>query len=1110
MLVIEIRVQKKAVPNQVQHRSCWKFLINSLTPNHSKLKKVPRSKINKRIWRSSKMCKDGKKDYRLGIDLGSTSLGWCMVEIDDERNPIGIINMGVRIFPDGRDAKSKEPLSVARRGYRGQRRNLDRYLQRLKELIKYLQQHGFLSENEAERHEVFKLNPYMLRTKALDEALSPSEFARAIVHLAKRRGFKSNRKVLSDKKTAYTQAIDNLKVGLEKSRARTLGEYLWKKHQETPEQQAHLRKPIKFRYEINPESPDPIFPLREMVEHEFDTIWQAQSKYNPIFTEEHKQNIQAIIFTQRPLKKQAKGKCQLMPEYDRAPKAHPLFQEFRIRQDLNNLKAIDMFNNTTIELTDEQYNTLFQALNTSREKSFEQMRKAIFGKQAGDYRFNLETNDRKKLLGNLTDIEISAKGNEAIHALWGKWNLDMQAKVIEIVVSDLDDEPAIVELSELGISSDIASALLNLHLPSEYCHLSIQAMEKILPYMRQRTIYSEACKLAELNHSGEYTGEVFTDGTLPYYGELLARETIELNRKTGDHDADASGKINNPTVHIALNQLRKVVNAICKKYGTPPKEIVLELGKDIKIGEKEKERMNKQANKNKKINETVDEFLRTNDKTPNHLNRLKAKLWLELGANELDRRCVYSGHQISVHDLFTSKIEIDHILPKSRTYDDGTANKILCIRDANHYKKERSPFEAFGDSKDGYKWEDIVSRANNLPDNKKWRFQAEAMKEYANKEDILARMLNDTRYMCRVANKYMCYICGINNVWTITGRHTGMLRAKWGLNAALGEDDSKDRSDHRHHAIDAFVIALTNRAMIHKLASTIENSRERFIENLEPPYHSFDHTEFKQKVNGIVTSFKPDQISPAKLQSRNQTGGSLMQETAYSYEGIDPDNTKYHRYSVRKFVHDITEKNYADIAAPEFRKELEAIAQNHKGKDFQDAVTAWALRRNIKKVKFISAMNPDGMIPIYNKEGVAFKYMASGENLFAEIYIKDPTDPKVKWSIEIVNSYKAHQPGFTPQWKKDYPKAKKVMRLFKNDIVALTEGEFRELYRIREMTTLLIGNNEYPVVGLSGVNVAATQTGNRKTIGQLQKLNARKAGVDILGRWFDPITNEHE
>jgi len=304
--------------------------------------------------------------------------------------------------------------------------------------------------------------------------------------------------------------------------------------------------------------------------------------------------------------------------------------------------------------------------------------------------------------------------------------------------------------------------------------------------MRERYMFHEACQRAGFSHSLEYNGEVYQDGDLPYYGKLLKRETLNLKRKSGDPEADQDGKINNPTVHIALNQLRKVVNALVKKYG-PPQEIVLELGKDIKLGNKEKERMKKSIRDNTKINEEIDKILENNDIRSNHDNRLRTKLWLELGSEELDRRCVYTGRQISFADLFSHRIEVDHILPKSRTYDDATSNKILCYREANRYKAERSPYEAFGASTDGYSWVDIVSRAANLPPNKAWRFETNAMERYDDKEELLARMLNDTRYMSRVAMKYMFYVCGDSKVWTVTGRHTGMIRAKWGLNSILGK-----------------------------------------------------------------------------------------------------------------------------------------------------------------------------------------------------------------------------------------------------------------------------------------------------------------------------------
>ena len=153
-------------------------------------------------------------------------------------------------------------------------------------------------------------------------------------------------------------------------------------------------------------------------------------------------------------------------------------------------------------------------------------------------------------------------------------------------------------------------------------------------------------------------------------------------------------------------------------------------------------------------------------------------------------------------------------------------------------------------------------------------------------------------------------------------------------------------------------------------------------------------------------------------------------------------------------------------------------------------------------------MNPDGMVPILNKEGIAFKFMASGENLFADIYIKDPADPKVKWSIEIVNSYKAHQPGFTPQWKQEFPKAKKLMRVFKNDIIAIdTPDGGRELRRVKKMTKGALFLRES---NIAKKDKALDDIGEQFSPNKLFELHARKAGVDMIGRWFDPIVNEHE
>lgn len=1051
------------------------------------------------------MLKMEKKNYRLGIDLGATSLGWCMLELNEYDEPCGIINMGVRIFPDGRDAKSKEPLSVSRRSYRSQRRNLDRYLFRLRTLIKYFTENGFLPEEEQKRAEVFKMNPYFLRSKALNEKLSPAEFARALIHLAKHRGFKSNRKIMSNKATAYTKAIENLTNSLQETDSRTLGEYLWKKYQSTSEDQAHLREPIKFRYEINTENPNPIFPLREMVEQEFEAIWNSQARFYDFYTDKHKEEIKNIIFFQNPLKPQPKGKCQFIPTEDRAPKAHPFFQEYRILQDLNNLSLITVADFKSFELTTEQREILYNKLMTTNKLTYSQMRKMLFGKQAEDYKFNFEKNNRDAFQGNLTYSEIHHPGNKLIAEFWDSSNADLQNKIIELLISDLDDDDVISELLKLGINLELGTKFLNLHLPDGYCHLSIAAMQKILPFMRQGQKVSTACKSAGLEFSMEYDGTIYDEGNLPYYGEILKRETLALQRKTGDENADKYGKINNPTVHIALNQLRKLVNAICIRYGSP-KMIILELGKEIKLGRKEKERIIESQNRNLKMNKQADEILASCSVPSNYENRLKVKLWLELGTNEIDRRCIYTGEQISIHDLFTPKIEIDHILPKSKTYDDSFANKILCLKSANQYKGERSPFEAFGESRDGYTWKDIVTRANSLPNNKKWRFQKNAMDKYEDNEEIIARMLNDTRYMSKVAMKYMFYVCSTNNVYSVTGMHTALLRKKWGLDSALSDDETKNRSDHRQHSIDAFVIALTTRSMVKNLANNIANSKQRFLENLDPPYPGFNYSEFKEMVQKINVSFKPDQINPEKLRLRNQTGGALTDETAYALVGTDPENPTYNLYSVRKPIGEISKKDVDNIASPVIKKQLNELVNQYDDKNFTIAVRNYGTNNNIKKVKLHLSMKPENMIPVYDKKGKPFKYLASGENLFAEVYIEDPTSEKPQWKIEIVNSYKAHQPDFIPEWKKIFPKGKKLMRVFKNDIISLdTPDGKREFRRVRKMS----GNILY----LRELHIAKKEKG-KEDIGEqygankLCHLRARKAGIDILGRVFDPIVNE--
>lgn len=109
------------------------------------------------------------------------------------------------------------------------------------------------------------------------------------------------------------------------------------------------------------------------------------------------------------------------------------------------------------------------------------------------------------------------------------------------------------------------------------------------------------------------------------------------------------------------------------------------------------------------------------------------KIWERLAENPSQRCCPFSGRPISVSDLFSGAFEIEHLIPFSRSFDDSINNKVISSRDANRFKAERTPYEAFGNSPGNYKWEEIVARSENLPREMQWRFSADAMENLRKK-----------------------------------------------------------------------------------------------------------------------------------------------------------------------------------------------------------------------------------------------------------------------------------------------------------------------------------------------------------------------------------------
>jgi CRISPR-associated endonuclease Csn1 len=854
-----------------------------------------------------------KMRYRLALDLGPTSLGWAMVRLNSLNAPCAVIKAGVRIFSDGRNPKDGSSLAVTRRAARAMRRRRDRLLKRKARMMRTLIAHGFFPKDENARKALETLDPYMLRAKGLDEPLKPEEFARALFHINQRRGFKSNRK--TDKKDndsgALKSAIKRIQEAIDPSgvdgKPRTVGEYLYRRAQTGKTVRARYRQQ-RVEGEDGKTRIDKSYNLyidRAMIEAEFDALWAKQSTLNPmLFNEAARNELKDCLLFQRNLKPVQPGRCTLLPDEPRAPLALPSQQRFRIYQEVNHLRILRE-GLQDAELTMEQRDLLVDALERNAKYSFTQIKKLLG--LGGMAQFNIEDPKRQELKGNTTNAIMSKKHH--FGPAWFGFPEEKQDAIVMQLVSEENESSLIAWLqAETGVDEVHAEAIANAALPEGYGSLSAKALTRILPELRRQVIsYDKAVQAAGFDHHsrlqafGEIPGRTFDTGfervdpqtgeiqrlhafnELPYYGEFLQRHVSFADSKaTPDMPEKYFGKIANPTVHIGLNQIRVVVNALIKRYGHPS-EVIVEVARDLKQSreqrKEEQERQAKNQKRNERLRNQASSVLQIAPGLVRNADIQKLILWEELSFDPADRRCPYSGVQISAEMVLSDQVEVEHILPFSQTLDDSLNNKTVALRQANRVKGNRTPWDARADFEAmGWKYEDILDRAMRMPKNKRYRFGEDGMQKWLREDkDFLARALNDTRYLSRVAREYLSLICP-QATRVIPGQMTAMLRAKFGLNNILGLDGEKNRNDHRHHAVDACVIAVTDQGLLQRFANASAKARERqldrLVDDMPLPWLTYrEHVE--RAISHVWVSHKPD----------HGHEGAMHNDTAYALLG---------------------------------------------------------------------------------------------------------------------------------------------------------------------------------------------------------------------------------
>lgn len=729
----------------------------------------------------------------LGLDIGSTSIGWALVE--DRGDSGTILASGVRVFPEGVDRDQQggeQSKSQSRREARGMRRQHARHARRKRLLIGYLQSAGLLPTDELRFEEVIGMNPYPLRARGLDKPLEPYEIGRVLIHLNQRRGFRSNRKtdkVKASETKGMLAEISSLAQRIEKTGCRTLGEYLYRFSAGTIEPSEDEPGTLRKRHT-----------QRDMYEVEFTKLLDAQRIHHPNrITPEVKEKLHSLIFFQRdmywPLS--MVGSCDLERRSKRCPVAERDAQRFRILQEVNNLKLIDRSTGEERRLLDEEREIVVAELAKSKQRTFDQIRKKL-GFTA-EVRFNLERDDgsgRSKLDGHITDATLAGKGG------LGKayWELDDEVKdrIVRILIEEDQEDRAITRLMEgCAISRDDSERICGIHLPDGYASYSKKAIKKLLPH---------------LNRGLYLMGNDENDSALHAAGYLRPDQRVVDQLPMLDEPPD----LPNPIVRQALFEVRKVVNGIIREHskdrvGTgelPFDQIHVELAREAKNSFERRREVRFENAKRRKMREQAASEIEQHGIKPTRNTINKYLLW-----DEQKRTCVYSGRSISIKQMLSDATDVDHILPRWRSLDDSMMNKVVAFRDANAEKRDQTPFEWLADSSPT-RYDEVLMRAKKLPYPKYRRF----IQHEVEQDQFVARQLKDTQYISRKVTEYLECL-GARMVMP-RGSLTAELRRRWHLNNILSDDGEKTRADHRHHAVDAIAIALINQGRIQRFAKS--------------------------------------------------------------------------------------------------------------------------------------------------------------------------------------------------------------------------------------------------------------------------------------------------
>ena len=826
----------------------------------------------------------------LGLDLGVGSIGWCLIEKDDNNTPKRILRMGSRIVPISSDEETGYTKGNAisknadRTAKRTARKCYDRYQLRRKALVSLLKRLGM----EPNKNLMFEQTPIELWQKRADAAskeVSLEELGRVLLHINQKRGYKHSRISNSDsKETAYVQEVNSRYDDL-KAEGLTIGQHFAAKLKENEQETADGKKYYNYRIK------EQVYP-RHAYEEEVKQILEVQSQYNPdVLSSDVCKEIMDIIFYQRDLKscKNLVSLCEfesytitkdgkvinIGPKV--APRTSPLAQLSSILETANNItirnrkndelyispeqrKAIADFldNHEVMKLTD-----LYNILNIGRKDGWWagkaigkglkgnttkcQIREALSGlpKEQVDSltAFHLEideyvdeeTGEVRKRINN-TQAE-----QQPLYKLWHMLYSIKDNKELAGALNHLgiEDEESIEKLCKLDFRT------------AGYANKSAKAIGRILPYLMEGMMYSEACELAGFDHSRRINPD-----------RVLLTHLPQIQKN----------ELRQPVVEKILNQLVNIVNALLENEGAID-EIRVELARELKQSKDERNEAFRRNNQNEKLNKELAERIMKYGLTPTRNRILKLKMW-----EESEHSCMYCGQPVDpVEFLKGVDVEREHIIPRGLLFDNSFTNQVCSCRRCNSKKGMRTAYDFIADDKGQEGLDTYIDRINDLFNRKKisrskFNRLLASHKAYISRksqgketdedkelwENFIDRQLRQSQYIAKKSVEILLQVC--KNVYTTSGSVTDFVRHQWGYDELLHElnferfkkagltamvkqlhsgkeveveriKDWTKRLDNRHHAVDALAIACTTQGMIQRL-NTLNASRDVILEEL--------------------------------------------------------------------------------------------------------------------------------------------------------------------------------------------------------------------------------------------------------------------------------------